>query len=82
MEMVTSSLYAMATSLGKKSNEEIMSLDVDIVKCPGGRSKRMRQSLKKKMVEGTSALIFVTTDIIQSTMDASKELVQVIQEIV
>lgn len=39
MEMVTSVLCVMATSLGKKSNEEIMSPNVVVAKIPSGTSK-------------------------------------------
>lgn len=42
MRLVTSSLCAAANILGKKSNEEIMSLDTVGVKSPGGPIKRTR----------------------------------------
>ena len=43
MEQVTSSICAIAASLGKRANEEISS--------PEGPSKRKRQSLRKKALK-------------------------------
>ena len=82
MEMVASSLCTAVANLGKKSDEEIMSPDVDIVKSPGGHSERTRQTLKKKMTKGISAPISAIADIIQSTVDVGKDLVQIIKDIV
>ena len=73
MEQVTSSLCAAATSLGKKNNEEIMSL--------GRPSKRTRLSSRKKVTEATRGFGFSTTDIIHNTMEVGKEVVKMIKEL-
>ena len=49
MEQISSSLYVAMASLGKKNNEEIMSL--------GGPSKRTRLSLRKKAARLLEVLV-------------------------
>ena len=56
MDLVTSSLCAIASSLGKKSNEEIISPDIVGANSLGRPSKRTRQTMKKKVVEVPEAL--------------------------
>ena len=73
MEQVTSSLCAVAASLGKKNNEEIMSL--------GGPSKRTKLSSRKKATEATGGSNFSTADIIHNTAEAGKEVVKLIKEL-
>ncbi len=51
MDMMTSSLCVAISSLGKKSNKEIMSQVVVGVKILDGPSKRMRQITKKFVSE-------------------------------
>ena len=75
MEMVTSSFCTMVTSLEKKSKKEIMSPDAEMVKIPSGPSKNMRKIMKNKLAEGIRAPSFPSAEIIQSTAEASKDLV-------
>ena len=73
MEQVTLSLFSAAASLGKKNNEEIMSL--------GGPSKRTRLSSRKKVAKDTRGYGFSTTEIIHNTIEAGKEVVKMIKEL-
>ena len=73
MEQVTSSLCVATTSLGKKTNAEIMS--------PGGLSKRTRLSSWKKVAEATGGSSFSTLDIIQNIIEVGKEVVKLIKEL-
>ena len=70
MEQVTSSICATSTSLGKRANEEIISIE--------GPSKRTRQSSRKKALKdaATSA-----TDTIQDTAMIGKEVAKMILEL-
>lgn len=68
-------------SLGKKSNEEIMSPGNVGMGSPGGPSKRTRQSTRKKVAEALEAPVLTLADIIQSTTEAGKEVVSIIKEI-
>ena len=70
MEQVTSSICTSTASLGKQTNEEIIS--------PGGPSKRTRQSSRKRAQEATSVL---TADSIQGTAEIGKEVVKMIKEL-
>ena len=73
MDQVTLSLCVVATSFGKKNNEEIMSL--------GGPSKRTRLSSRKKVAKATRGSRFSTAEIIHNTTEASKEAVKMIKEL-
>ena len=73
MEQVMSSLCATTTSLGKKTNEEIMS--------PGGPSKRTRLSLQKKVVKATTSTSSSPLDTILSTTKVGKETTRMIKEL-
>ena len=73
MEQVTSCLCAATASLGKKTNEEIMS--------PRGPSKRTKLSLWKKAIEVASSTSFTTIDTILSIDDVGKEVAKTIKEL-
>lgn len=64
MEQVTSSLCAVAASLDKKNNEEIMSLHNVGMGSLGVPSKRTRQSMRKKVTEALEALALASAEII------------------
>ena len=81
MDKVTSSLYIIAISLGKKNNEEIMSPGSTGVGSPGGPSKRTRLSTRKKVVEALGGPRFSTADIIQNTMEVGKEVVKMFKDL-
>ena len=73
MEQVTSSLCVATASLGKKNNEEIMSL--------GRPSKRTRLISRKKVAKAIRRSGFSTIDIIQNTIEVSKEVGKLIKEL-
>ena len=64
MEQLTSILHVAIASLGKKRNEDIMSLDIIGVRSLGGPSKRMRQSMRKIITEAPEGPNSTTVDII------------------
>ena len=68
MEQVTSSICVATASLGKCTNEEIISL--------GGPSKRTRQSSRKRAQEVVGVLV---ADFIQGNADIVKEVIKMIQ---
>ena len=73
MKKVTSSLCAAVASLGKKTNEEIMS--------PRGPSKRTRLSSWKKAAEVATGSSFTPVDTILNIADAGKEVAKMIKEL-
>ena len=73
MEQVTSSLCAAAASLGKKTNEEIMS--------PRGPSKRTRLSSQKKATEAAASTSSSPLDTILSTAEVGKETARMTKEL-
>ena len=73
MEQVTSSLCSDVASLGKKTNEDIMS--------PGGLSKRTRLSSQKKAAEVVVGTGFTLVDTILSTIEVGKEIAKMIKEL-
>ena len=73
MEQVTSSLCVAAASLGKKTNEDIMS--------PGGPSKKTISSSWKKAVEVVARTGFSPVDTILSTTEVGKEIAKMIKEL-
>lgn len=81
MEQITSSLCVAAASLGKKSNEEIMSFGNTAMGSPGGPSKRTRQSTRKKVAEALGVPMPLLADIIQNTVEVGKEVASIIKEL-
>lgn len=81
MERVTSNLCVASASLGKKSNEELMSLGNMGLGSLGGPSKRTRQSTRKNTIEALEAPILASTGIIQCTVEVGKEMENIIKEL-
>ena len=73
MEQVTSSLCVATTSLGKKTNEDIIS--------PGGPSKRTKLSSWKKVAEVATSTSFSLVDTILSIAKVGKETAKMIKEL-
>ena len=78
MGHITSNLCAVGVSLGKQSNEEIMSPSNVGMGSLGGPSKRTRQNTRKKVAE---ALVLTSSDIIESIAEAGKEMANIIKEL-
>ena len=74
--MVTSSLCVVTASIGRRSNEEIISPVV--AQLIGGPSKRTKQSTNKAS-KATSGL--VVEDILQGTMFVGNTMAKVIKEL-
>lgn len=58
-----------------------MSPDTVGVRSPGGPSKRMRQSMRKNIIEVPEVPGSTMVDIIQSTTEVGKELEKIIKEL-